>query len=266
VIVPIIIPRFWYAAAALILLLGAWFILQKQKNDSGIAPMQQATNNVIAPKAPVINNAPEENQKNNRVQHVNVTPATENKQVAANLSASDEHKKGSQNQHPKRNTVSSRLELDHTLASTTPATVVNKVQDIQNTRVDVMLVPSTPLTIAFSEETEVLYLATDLKSLKANANAKENGVNEKAAPATLLADVTDKTVSTINQLTGQQVFPSTEKITSVPLKSRVIRFAAQLVGIVSNNKVKVKTAFDPINGTLAAYEVEMGKNKWQKQF
>ncbi len=266
VIVPIIIPRFWYAAAALILLLGAWFILQKQKNESGIAPMQQATNTVIAPQVPVITNVTGENQKANQEERVQVPAKNENKQVATNLSASDEHKNAPQNRHPKKNAVAAPLQYQGTMASTTPGTIVNTPQNLTNTQVDVMPMPTTPLTIAFAEETEVLYLATDLKSLKANAKAKENGVNEKVAPATLLADVTDRTASTLNQLTGRQVFPSTEKITSVPLKSRVIRFAALLVGIVSNNQVKVKTAFDPINGNLAAYEVEMGKNKWQKQF
>ena len=47
-------------------------------------------------------------------------------------------------------------------------------------------------------------------------------------------------------------------------KSKFIRWVANFVNKVSDDKVKVKTTFDPTSGDLAAYRVEMGKNTWQK--
>lgn len=52
-----------------------------------------------------------------------------------------------------------------------------------------------------------------------------------------------------------------EKLTT---KSKFIRWVANFVNKVSDDKVKVKTTFDPTSGDLAAYRVEMGKNTWQK--
>jgi hypothetical protein len=47
-------------------------------------------------------------------------------------------------------------------------------------------------------------------------------------------------------------------------KSKFIRWVANIVNKVSDDKLKVKTTFDPTSGDLAAYRVEMGKNSWQK--
>lgn len=47
-------------------------------------------------------------------------------------------------------------------------------------------------------------------------------------------------------------------------KSKFIRWVANFVNKVSDDKLKVKTTFDPTSGDLAAYRVEMGKNSWQK--
>jgi hypothetical protein len=62
-----------------------------------------------------------------------------------------------------------------------------------------------------------------------------------------------------------------EDVNSIPasqenltIKSKFIRWVANIVNKVSDDKLKVKTTFDPTSGDLAAYRVEMGKNSWQK--
>lgn len=47
--------------------------------------------------------------------------------------------------------------------------------------------------------------------------------------------------------------------------SRLIRFAGKAIGKLTGEKVKVRTAFNPVNGRLSAYEVETKKRTWQRQ-
>lgn len=46
--------------------------------------------------------------------------------------------------------------------------------------------------------------------------------------------------------------------------SRLIRFAGKAIGKITGEKVKVRTAFNPVNGRLSAYEVETKKRTWQR--
>lgn len=51
----------------------------------------------------------------------------------------------------------------------------------------------------------------------------------------------------------------------LPVASRLIKAGAKVVGKITGEKVKVRTAFNPITGKLSAYEVETKNRTWQKQ-
>jgi hypothetical protein len=47
--------------------------------------------------------------------------------------------------------------------------------------------------------------------------------------------------------------------------SKLLQAGAKAVSKITGNKVKVRTAFNPVTGKLSAYEVETKKRTWQKQ-
>lgn len=67
-----------------------------------------------------------------------------------------------------------------------------------------------------------------------------------------------------NNATKEELISSITKPSNLSIKKRVVNFFALAINKVSNNKIKVKTEFNPNTGGLAAYELEVGKNKWQK--
>lgn len=74
----------------------------------------------------------------------------------------------------------------------------------------------------------------------------------------------DITATNINTATKEELINSITKPSNLSVKNRVVNFFALAINKVSNNKIKVKTEFNPNTGGLAAYELEVGKNKWQK--
>jgi hypothetical protein len=68
----------------------------------------------------------------------------------------------------------------------------------------------------------------------------------------------------INAATNEELLSSITKPSNLSIKNRVVNFFTLAINKISNNKIKVKTEFNPNTGGLAAYELEVGKNKWQK--
>ena len=116
----------------------------------------------------------------------------------------------------------------------------------------------------FSEDVEMIPLSTENKTF--TAFNITNHKNENTTPSSILTELKDRTASSINKIAGENIVATSQNTTVFPIKSRLIQFAASVVGNISNHHVKVKTTFDPFSGELAAYEVEMGRNKWQKQY
>ncbi len=83
-------------------------------------------------------------------------------------------------------------------------------------------------------------------------------------------DINDFAAKKVNDATGEELLysmennqsPSAEKI---PLKSRLIKLASWAIGKISNEKVKMETTFDQ-DGNLAAYQLNAGKLKYEKEF
>ncbi len=85
-------------------------------------------------------------------------------------------------------------------------------------------------------------------------------------PQQLGDDILNLAVQHVNKAAGEELLYQKEERKKLPLGSRLLKFAAKAVGKISNNKVKVRTAFNPVTGKLSAYEVETEKKIIQKQF
>jgi hypothetical protein len=85
-------------------------------------------------------------------------------------------------------------------------------------------------------------------------------------PSRITSEVIDLTAKEINKVAGEELVSSPENPLRLPFKSRVLKFIAKTVGKISNDKVKVRTSFNPITGKLSAYEIETGKKTIQRQF
>lgn len=76
----------------------------------------------------------------------------------------------------------------------------------------------------------------------------------------------DMTAKGINNTVGEELVSSPENPLRLPFKSRVLKFIAKTVGKISNDKIKVRTNFNPITGKLSAYEIQTSKKTIQRQF
>lgn len=79
-------------------------------------------------------------------------------------------------------------------------------------------------------------------------------------------DVIDVTAQGINKVMGEELVSSQENLIRLPFKSRVLKFIANTIGKISNDKLKVRTSFNPITGKISAYEIQTHKKTIQRQF
>jgi hypothetical protein len=93
-----------------------------------------------------------------------------------------------------------------------------------------------------------------------------NSLALPGSPAEALSDLQELASNAATQLASPQEYVVDGRKTKMTFGSRLIHFAAVAINRISNNKVQIKTGFDPISGNLAAYEVAVGKKQWQKQF
>jgi len=79
-------------------------------------------------------------------------------------------------------------------------------------------------------------------------------------------EVMDAAAKNINKAIGSELVSSSENPLKLPFKSRILKFVGNAIGKITNNKIAVRTSFDPITGNLSAYEIETKKKLIQKQF
>jgi len=79
-------------------------------------------------------------------------------------------------------------------------------------------------------------------------------------------EVMDVAAKNINKAIGSELVSSSENPLKLPFKSRILKFVGNAIGKITNNKIAVRTSFDPITGNLSAYEIETKKKLIQKQF
>ena len=82
----------------------------------------------------------------------------------------------------------------------------------------------------------------------------------------LANDVIDVTAKNINNAVGGDLVSSPENPIRLPFKSRLYKFVGNAINKISNNKVKVRTTFNPITGKMSAYEIKTNKKTIQRQF
>jgi hypothetical protein len=91
-------------------------------------------------------------------------------------------------------------------------------------------------------------------------------LSEILKASSIANDVLDVTAKGINLVAGEDLVSSSENPIRLPFKSRVLKFLAKTVGKISNDKIKVRTNFNPITGKLSAYEIQTSKKTIQRQF
>ncbi|MBK9639310.1 MAG: hypothetical protein IPO63_16480 [Bacteroidetes bacterium] len=85
--------------------------------------------------------------------------------------------------------------------------------------------------------------------------------------ATRLAnEVIDVTAKKFNNAIGGDLVSSPENPIPLPFKSRLYKFVGKAISKISNNRVKVRTTFNPITGKMSAYEIQTNKKTIQRQF
>ncbi len=82
----------------------------------------------------------------------------------------------------------------------------------------------------------------------------------------LANEVIDVSAKKINNAIGGDLVSSPENPIRLPLKSRLYKFVGKAISKISNNKVKVRTTFNPITGKMSAYEIQTNKKTIQRQF
>ncbi len=82
----------------------------------------------------------------------------------------------------------------------------------------------------------------------------------------LVNEVIDVTAKKFNNALGEELASSPENPNRLPLKSQLYKFVGKANSKISNNKVKVRTTFNPITGKMSAYEIQTNKKTIQRQF
>ena len=82
----------------------------------------------------------------------------------------------------------------------------------------------------------------------------------------LANEVIDVSAKKINKAVGGDLVSSPENPIRLPFKSRFYKFVGNAISKISNNKVKVRTTFNPITGKMSAYEIQTNKKIVQRHF
>ena len=273
--------QLWYAAASLILLIGAWLAFRLATNDQ---PSQTAEikknipfvngvkdSSVIEKSTNTINslaqNKTEKATINKRIEEKNIAEKVSNK-VANDLKReiNDENnlalknhsspdKKGSTNF---QDNVSEENSLQNHLNS-------NQQEKVEsNSEIAMMTFINTPFLI----EQNNYDLAVIISNSKINSDVESKNDNVTIAnyQQKVVDNLKEFTAENVNKVIGEDLLATSTQPQKLSLKSRLLRFTGNTIGKLTNNRIKVKTVFDPLNGNLAAYELEVGKKVWQKQF
>lgn len=230
-------------AASLILLLGAWFILSREAEP----PAGIASNT----PAPAIKNTPSEIEKSipsgkgsTPITPEVITPVAE-QSLAENTSRANT---------TNTNTNSTKHLSTSILEETSLASSVQMVAAIELMPLKEVVLP---LEEPFVNVQRRPYLPTS-----------EVIDNSQLAfqPDELVKEAVSTASETVNKVTANTPMASEANGRRLTLSSRAIRSLAWVVGKASDDRIKIKTTFNPLTGTLAAYEVETANRKWQKQF
>jgi hypothetical protein len=228
-------------AASLILLIGAWYVMNREE----LIQPRMAEN----PAAPVV--APQNISDKKQIAipaEPQVTPGT-SAQVA------DDQK--TQKQHRAKSNVQAAPQYAEVQSpkneSPSPAGNGNagQLQDIS---------PMEMLAANIPEEEPFVF--PERRRVPVITSAPVATVPATITPGEILNEMAE----TVNKVTEETPLAAETNGTKLTAGSRIIRTFAWIVGKASDDRIRIKTTFDPLNGNLAAYEVETPNRKWQKQF
>ena len=230
-------------AASLILLLGAWYILSREER---IQPRMAEK-----PAAPVMTpkNTPDQNRDRLEIPaETQVAPVT-SPQVA------DDQKPG------KTQRTRSNVSATPNYAVAQSPKKINPLPD-NNFRAEqpAEVTPMEMLAANLPEEEPFVY--PERRRVPVISTAPVATEPAGITPGEILNEMAE----TVNKVTEETPLAAETNGTKLTAGSRIIRTFAWIVGKASDDRIRIKTTFDPLNGNLAAYEVETPSRKWQKQF
>lgn len=85
-------------------------------------------------------------------------------------------------------------------------------------------------------------------------------------PSRIEEEVLQPSAQIVNKAVGVELIGTEKTPARLPLGSRLLKMLAVNVTKISGEKIKVRTAFNPVTGKLSAYEIETRKKVIQKQF
>lgn len=228
-------------AASLILLIGAWYVMNREEIIQPRIAENPATP-VVAPQ-----NIPDKKQI--------VIPAETQVIPGTSAQVADEQKPKKQHRVKSNGQAAPQYAEVQSPKNQSPSPASNSnVEQLQNISPMEMLAANIPEEepFVFPERRRVpVITSAPLATEPANITPGEI-LNEMA--------------ETMNKVTEETPLAAETNGTKLTAGSRIIRTFAWIVGKASDDRIRIKTTFDPLNGNLAAYEVETPNRKWQKQF
>jgi hypothetical protein len=156
-----------------------------------------------------------------------------------------------------RNNSNSNPNLDSSIYL---ANNITSIDTNQNKRTIENLELLSPIALSKVEE-ERIYFSVQRRRVTTNDDPIY-----KNSTKDLITNLTDETVARIDNTIDESLESSDNSKVKLPLKSKLIQLFANGVTKVSGKRIKFKTTYNPLNGSLAAYELEVGKKVIQKQF
>ncbi|CAN5524261.1 hypothetical protein BH11BAC2_BH11BAC2_04100 [soil metagenome] len=259
--------RWYYAvAASLILLIGAWFVINSMhpKVSTETAEITKDSTTQIDSILPESFAPVAEKQIANQVDptpvlpnNKSVVPASEKQYPSTTQKLANQVSPVVKNQILPTEKIKSapvnHLPLENKLALQNTATP--QQLDLIVPRITPMLDESEPFVFA---ERRLIHSINDPIVTKPENNLAN------MQPATLMNELKEKAANKVNHTTGEDLLAANGETPKLPAGSRLIKFAAWTITKVSDDRIKVKTAFDPNDGKLAAYEFAIGKSKWTR--
>jgi hypothetical protein len=229
-------------AASLILLLGAWFILSREaEQPTGIAINNPVPTIKVNPSK-IEESIPSTVEESPAIPEV-ISPVVEQSRAyhssGTNFRTSNTAKQNLQIPNPEEISLPASQQM---LAIIEPMPLKEVVLQLEEPFVNVQRRPYLPTSEVI--DNSQLGFQPDQLVKKAVSTASE----------------------TVNKVTANTPLAPEANGTRLTLSSRAIRSLAWVVGKASDDRIKIKTTFNPLTGTLAAYEVETANRKWQKQF
>jgi hypothetical protein len=251
------LQKFLYVAAACFaLLIGSYFIynqfLKEQTETAEIEkPIEKPFNDEKSSIIP-----PNQSQKDLSI--IDSSSNLENK-IEQEVSISDQKIATIEKSIIKssRNKSNSKPKLDNSIYL---ANNIASIDTNKNKRTIENLELLSPIALTKVEEDRI-YISVQRRRVTTNDDPIY-----KNATKDFITNLKDETVARIDNTIDASLESSDKSKVKLPLKSKLIQLFANGVTRVSGEKIKLKTTYNPLNGTLAAYELEVGKKVIQKQF